>query len=696
MLGHVRDFYVRLYNTGQSFRTEEAEAFCDNIDIPILSAAERELCEGKVTDTEIKNAIKQMKRGSSPGLDGIPLEFYIIFQSQLIGLLKTAFNEALEHKGLSHFQRRSVMTLIHKGKDLSKTDISNYRPISITTIEYRMLVKVLSYRLSKVIGKLISTDQCGFIKGRSCADVIRGLQDSIEHCKQRSISGALISLDYRKAFDSIKDFIIFALQKFGFGTFFIKAVGFLFADREACIQIRGWLSEAFSQTNGILQGCPISPQLFVLALEILACKIRETGQITGIPIINTRSAEIKFNKLFQFADDMTLTLTGDKSIYVSLEIIGAFGNFSGLQLNMGKTMGLWIGNWKFRRKDFMGIAFANQKIKVLGVWISNDTAIEDIEENYKERINKARRIIATWKKRQLSLVGKVLIIKSLVASQFLYIMRVCILPNKVITEINSLIFKFLWSNSESGRAIEKVKRKILIKQHMDGGLEMVDMNTVQMASALSWIPKLLGQEKAMAWHYIPQFAISQIIPSMGALQCNCSYEELQVIDKDKLPTFWQKTLQLWYNNIVKPFGVNGFSQYVWNNTNIMFKGKTLYIHRWACSGLNTIADIYNIDRVPNTNRIQAVMGQTQLTSFEMHSVIHATHNQTSYTQNIDIRGKPLALMTYRCFRKLLDNRNTVDTTLNTFWENHFGFKFGSTFHKVLHNSTNDPRLKSLQ
>ena len=96
------------------------------------------------------------------------------------------------------------------------------------------------------------------------------------------------------------------LKKFGFNKSFQKWVKTLYCDIKGCILNNGWISETFGIQRGIRQGCPLSALLFVLSVEILACRIRDNNDLKGIQIKidkNTHSLKIS-----QLADDTTLFL----------------------------------------------------------------------------------------------------------------------------------------------------------------------------------------------------------------------------------------------------------------------------------------------------------------------------------------------------------------------------------------------------
>ena len=142
-----------------------------------------------------------MKKNKSPGLDGISIEFYKKFWPLIGNLLVKVFNNSYENGILTESQRVSVFTLIFKKGDDS--DLSNYRPISLTNVDYRIMAFVLAARLQCVLDSLISHDQTAYIKNRYMGYNIRLIEDVIEHFDKLQMNGVMFFADFQKAFDSL-------------------------------------------------------------------------------------------------------------------------------------------------------------------------------------------------------------------------------------------------------------------------------------------------------------------------------------------------------------------------------------------------------------------------------------------------------------------------------------------------------------
>ena len=174
------------------------ELFCKNLSIPQLGEEQKELCEGMITDDEASYALSCMKNGSAPGSDGLTTAFYKFFWSKIRDMVINSYNESFDEGKLSSSQRRAIITLIHKGKDLPREMLGDWRPISLTNTNYKIIAKTLALRLQKVIPDLVFEDQVGYIRGRNISTIIRLIDDVIEYIKINNRSGVLLALDFPK------------------------------------------------------------------------------------------------------------------------------------------------------------------------------------------------------------------------------------------------------------------------------------------------------------------------------------------------------------------------------------------------------------------------------------------------------------------------------------------------------------------
>jgi hypothetical protein len=157
--------------------------------------------------------------------------------------------------GPSH--RKGIITLIHKGKNQSRELLSNWRPITLTNVDYKIATKALAIRVQQIIYKIVDPDQTGYIKGRYIGGNARLIEDVLRYTETENLAGAIMFLDFSKAFDSIdKGYMIATLKLLNFGPSFIKWVETLYNDIESCIFHNGHVSAFFSIEKGVRQGCP--------------------------------------------------------------------------------------------------------------------------------------------------------------------------------------------------------------------------------------------------------------------------------------------------------------------------------------------------------------------------------------------------------------------------------------------------------
>ena len=125
-----------------------------------------------ITETIIREAIKNLKNNKSPGTDGLPGEFYKCFIDDLVPALTTVFNYVLAKGDPPNTWSEAIISVIHKeGKD--PTFCEGYRPISLLCNDQKLLTYILTKRMQKIIAKLINPDQTGFIPGRQGTNNIR-------------------------------------------------------------------------------------------------------------------------------------------------------------------------------------------------------------------------------------------------------------------------------------------------------------------------------------------------------------------------------------------------------------------------------------------------------------------------------------------------------------------------------------------
>jgi len=219
--------------------------------------------------------------------------------------------------------------LLHKKG--STTEAKNYRPISLVNADVKILTRVLAARLQPCAHLLVNSDQTGLIKGRSITNNIQRLEDLLELVRRHQPSAVVALLDYEKAFDRVDhDFLLAVLGKMGFPTRFVDTVRCLYKGRRSKILVNGSLTSPFDINRGVLQGDPLSPLLFVLALEPLCTALRNHTHL-GIRVGNTTHVTSCF------ADDSQIFAANAAAHRAQPALVNHFYVFSSFKLNVEKT-----------------------------------------------------------------------------------------------------------------------------------------------------------------------------------------------------------------------------------------------------------------------------------------------------------------------------------------------------------------------
>ena len=158
--------------------------------------------------------------------------------------------------------------------------------------------------------------------------------------------GVLLFIDFEKAFDSIEwPFLYKILEVFNYAT--------------SSVINNGLCSRSFRLERSVRQGDPLSPYLFLVAIEILALSLRSSRNVVGIKIGNDEF------KTLLYADDMTLTLANSSSVESAIQILNNYEKCSGMKMSLSKTKAMWTGRCKNSSDKPLGLDWCTG-VKTLG------------------------------------------------------------------------------------------------------------------------------------------------------------------------------------------------------------------------------------------------------------------------------------------------------------------------------------------
>ena len=571
ILREQRNFYKTLYqkddNVSFQLRPTQNERVLDSSQIAALDAP--------LTQEEMFAALKDMKNNKFPGLDGLPKEFYLQFFEELGPLLCNLYKFCYERGELNPSARRGLISLIPKRNKNAKI-LSHYRPLTLLSMDYKILSKVMAERIKKVLPSIICEEQVGFMAGRNVATILRKSFEVIKYTKQNRIPSAIMNIDFAKCFDRISHSALSgSLEYYGFPPSYVKWVMLFFTNLQIYTQNFGHLSSPFTKSRGSNQGCNISPFCYLLCGEILARKLKENTNIKGITM---KDAKIL---LSQFADDTTLYLSYDDLTFQSvMQVLSHIEKNTGLCISYEKTVVYRIGsiansNAKiYTRKQ---LSWTNEPVNMLGISLNNDY---DSILDHESTLKKMKLTLDNWYNRTLTLMGKVLIVNTLCESLFVY--KLTVLPDldkSMIQKVDEIIFNYLWCGKRA-----RISKNTLRASKGSGGLRLFDIEKKQSALKMSWVPIIMKDDFFMKCFVNCININERLYPLIFELNVKPSDARHMCNPKD----FWGQVWIAWCNhNYTAKIRPN---QIIWYNSNIKIDGKLVYLPNCINKGLLYVKD----------------------------------------------------------------------------------------------------------
>ncbi len=357
---HFRDRFARCTDLPlREFRSYLA-------DFPRLGVAEAASCEGVVTECEVRDALKQVSLNKSPGLDGLPYEVYLRMSHMFVPILTDMFNHWFAQGAIPGSVTKGVITLLKKGGRHVWEGLDDYRPITLLNTELKILARVLANRLQLVISDLIGSEQTFAVKGRSIQDNLHLIREVLEGIEDDT-EAALISLDQSKAFDRVDHrFLATVLETAGFKPEFRRWISMMYHNPQAVVQVNGRRSTVFAVERSVRQGCPLSPLLYVLALEPLLRRLRDrtaNPALRGVPFAGPLTARVS-----AFADDITVFVSRRLDIKAVKKAVSEYERIAGAKVNFDKSEGLRLGAWRGSNTLPGPFRWSDGPVRILGVW----------------------------------------------------------------------------------------------------------------------------------------------------------------------------------------------------------------------------------------------------------------------------------------------------------------------------------------
>jgi hypothetical protein len=229
------------------------------------------MCEIHVTRDEVVEQLSQLKNGKAPGPDGIPPELLKPLASLLADPLSRLFNLSLTQALLPADWKIATVVPLHKGG--SKIVSSNYRPISLTSVILKVLERIIRNKMAHHLAtnNLVSANQHGFTKKRSCTSNLLCFMDEITRRIDRSERVEVCYLDFQKAFDTVNHrLLLLKVQAYGVSPGILNWLEVFLTGRSFVVELDGGRSASGMVFSGVPQGSVLGPILFLIYINDLS------------------------------------------------------------------------------------------------------------------------------------------------------------------------------------------------------------------------------------------------------------------------------------------------------------------------------------------------------------------------------------------------------------------------------------------
>jgi hypothetical protein len=268
------NFYKQLFMAQDHISPKEVVRYVPSKVTSLMN----ELLDAPFTDMEVKKALFMMHPHKAPGPDGFTAGFFQRHWSLIGPDVCSVVLAFLNGGDMPSIVNNTVLVLIPKVKN--PQDLSQFRPISLCNVLYKICSKVIANRLRLVLDDIISEEQSAFVPGRLITDNVLVAYESIHYLKRKKgVTGpCALKLDMAKAYDRVEwEYLRTIMLKLGFTDHFVSLIMKCVQSVKFPVRINGQFSEMFNPTRGIKQGDPISPYLFLLCAEGLSSLLKFSG-----------------------------------------------------------------------------------------------------------------------------------------------------------------------------------------------------------------------------------------------------------------------------------------------------------------------------------------------------------------------------------------------------------------------------------
>jgi hypothetical protein len=378
----------------------------------------------------------------SPGPDGFPAHFYQRHWDVCGEEVTRAVLRIVRGEEDAECINDTFLVLIPKV--MSPTLLSQFRPISLCNVLYKIASKVIANRLKQILPDIISEEQSAFVSGRLITDNIITAYECLHFMKRsraKSNSHCALKLDMMKAYDRLEcPYLEAIMNRLGFAQPWIKVVMNMIKSVSFSVLFNAEKLEQFKPSRGIRQGDPISPYLFLIAVEGLSCLLKSVPQSSAFVGVQVAPTAPVVNHLL-FADDSLLLFkaSAEGAVEVS-NLVNTYCNASGQRINNDKSSIFFSKGCpqavRDNIKNTLNVHDEQLSDRYLGIPTDVGQSKNGTFKYLRDRVWEK---IKGWMEKLLSYAGKEVLIKAVAQAIPVYSMSCFRLPRGICESVKSMI-----------------------------------------------------------------------------------------------------------------------------------------------------------------------------------------------------------------------------------------------------------------
>lgn len=507
----ILDKFTQYYSALYQKKNEKIDKNEYNKDLSTNMCDDRLMTE-EISYNEIEAAIKQLHIDTAPGPDGYSAAFYKQFP-EVIPILRDVYNNI--YKTNKIVQEFFTSDLVMVPKVEVPGAVTDFRPISLINVDFKILTKVIANRLSFYLPSVISREQTCAVKNRNISENLMIVRDTKEYYVKKG--GAIVSIDLSKAYDRVDhNFLLHVLKILNFPPFIYRWCEKVIRNQWVNICLNGLRSSSIKIDNGIRQGDALSPAMFIVSLEPLLRRIKSSiGKLRN-------DEKLPRPVISAYADDLTIMVENKPELKLIRNELDKYVKVTGAIVNDSKSKVLNFNldsDNKVREIINMDVV---KEFKILGIFFGENRQAE--LKNYEHLMSEWKKFSDKWHflYGNMSYKERVNLVNSFFIPKIMYTIQIIVPPDKWVDRLMGRIVK--WVNIGP----RWPKRECMFTSMARGGLQIENLKDLNRFSNIRNTLKVITNE----------YPVYKQLVLKGLYNCpDPFFMKLKQIDIEQLPRY---------------------------------------------------------------------------------------------------------------------------------------------------------------